>query len=416
MTELRHAPTSIFAEDTLPEGWQPDRTTLIPGGIRREAWEVAQATRFPVKKDEPWRWVNFEGLPFSKLSRQLMTFRRIPSLAGEGLSLPAGAFCTDMPAARREHPELVAELAGQVVAPTDGKFAAIATALADSGVFIYIPAGMTIERPIYVRLESTGENGANFSHSIIWLEDGAAASVILELGSQASNQGGLHNGVLEVRLGKGAHLNLSELQELGSGVANITTERALLQKNARLDWTYGAIGSKTSKTFITVDLVGEGSEALLNGFYFSGSGQLINLDTQQNHMAPHTNSNLRYRGAASGNGSAVWEGMIYVDSIAQQTDGYQSNRNLILDDGADIKTIPGLEIRADDVSCSHGATVGRLDDDELFYLQTRGISYKEAERVIVAGFFADVLGSVPLDALKKSLGKKLADKFINLSP
>lgn len=149
----------------------------------------------------------------------------------------------------------------------------------------------------------------------------------------------------------------------------------------------------------------------MNGAYFSGSGQLINLDTQQNHLAPQAHSDLLYKGAAIGDGKAVWEGMIFVDYVAQQTDSYQSNRNLILDENAEVKTIPGLEINANDVSCSHGATVGRLNDDELFYSQSRGIPLREAEKIILEGFFEDVLRKSGDEALTESLLAQISEKF-----
>jgi len=135
------------------------------------------------------------------------------------------------------------------------------------------------------------------------------------------------------------------------------------------------------------------------------------VDTVQNHLAPHTRSNLLFRGAANGNGEAIWRGMIYVDPVAQKTDGYQSNRNLVLGEQSEIKSLPGLEICADDVSCSHGATVGRIDETELFYLQVRGIPLVEAERLIVEGFFAEVIEQIPDEMTRNRLGERLSKKF-----
>ncbi len=153
------------------------------------------------------------------------------------------------------------------------------------------------------------------------------------------------------------------------------------------------------------------------GAYFSGSGQVIDLDTQQNHLTAQAHSDLLYKGAAIGSGKAIWEGMIYVDHVAQQTDSYQSNRNLLLDDRAEIKTIPGLEINANDVSCSHGATVGRLNDDELFYSQSRGgIPMREAEKLIVEGFFAEVLAKSNDEALSKNYSNKYLKSLTEIMP
>ncbi|HQC64010.1 MAG TPA: SufD family Fe-S cluster assembly protein, partial [Anaerolineaceae bacterium] len=216
---------------------------------------------------------------------------------------------------------------------------------------------------------------------------------------------------LEIQLDEGARLELMEVQNLGEHVSYISREYAHVHRDAHLNWTYVALGSRVAKSFITVDLLGPGSETLMNGAYFSGSGQVIDLDTQQNHLTAQAHSDLLYKGAAIGSGKAIWEGMIYVDHVAQQTDSYQSNRNLLLDDHAEIKTIPGLEINANDVSCSHGATVGRLNDDELFYSQSRGIPMREAEKLIVEGFFAEVLAKSNDEALSKKLLEQISEKF-----
>ena len=165
------------------------------------------------------------------------------------------------------------------------------------------------------------------------------------------------------------------------------------------------------KQSVEVNLVGEGAEAEVRGVYFPAEGQRVNVDTVQNHLAPHTRSNLLFRGAAIGDGEAIWRGMIYVDPSAQKSDGYQSNQNLMLGERSEIKSIPGLEICADDVSCSHGATVGRIDETELFYLQARGIPPLEAERLIVEGFFAEVIEQIPDEKTRNKLGERLLKKF-----
>jgi Fe-S cluster assembly protein SufD len=149
----------------------------------------------------------------------------------------------------------------------------------------------------------------------------------------------------------------------------------------------------------------------MHGFYFASAKQVFDLDTQQDHLAPHTTSDLLYKGAVAGNARTVWEGMIYVAPQAMQADGFQANRNLVLSAGAEVNALPGLEILADDVRCSHGATIGRLDEYELFYLQTRGIPRKEAEQLVMEGFFGEVVAQVPVEALQTELKKLIVAKF-----
>lgn len=156
---------------------------------------------------------------------------------------------------------------------------------------------------------------------------------------------------------------------------------------------------------------GAGAETKMHGLFFASGQQVFDLDTQQDHLAARTTSDLLYKGAAAGSARTIWEGMIYVAPEAMQTDGYQTNRNLMLSETAEMNALPGLEILADDVRCSHGATIGRLDEDELFYLQTRGIPRAEAEQLVMEGFFGEVIEQVPVESLRAELKKVLNARF-----
>ena len=150
-----------------------------------------------------------------------------------------------------------------------------------------------------------------------------------------------------------------------------------MERDGNLDWIFGAIGSKVTKNFSELDLAGEGATGRISGFYFTDGTQHLDHDTQQNHLAPHTTSDLLFKGALKGKSRSVWQGMIYVAKGAEKTDGYQANRNIILDEGSHADSIPGLEILADDVRCTHGATVGKLEAEPIFYLNSRGIPQKD---------------------------------------
>ena len=180
-------------------------------------------------------------------------------------------------------------------------------------------------------------------------------------------------------------------------------ERAHVEKGSKLDWVFGAVGSRLTKAFTDVYLLGEGSEGRVSGFYFADGQQHLDHDTQQNHMAPHTTSDLLYKGALIDKSRSVWQGMIYVAPGAQQTDGYQANRNLILSKTARADSIPGLEILADDVRCTHGATVGQLEEEPLFYLMSRGLRRNEAERMVIDGFFTPIMERVPFEGVRDRL-------------
>jgi Fe-S cluster assembly protein SufD len=184
-----------------------------------------------------------------------------------------------------------------------------------------------------------------------------------------------------------------------------------VEGDGSIDWIFGAIGTRLTKNFSDLDLVGQGARGRMSGFYFTDGHQHLDHDTQQNHMAPHTTSDLLFKGALKGNSRSVWQGMIYVAPEAQQTDGYQANRNLILSSNARADSIPGLEILADDVRCSHGATVGKIDPDLVFYLRSRGIPMEDAERLVVEGFFEPIMDRIPFDGVKSRFRRAIESKM-----
>jgi Fe-S cluster assembly protein SufD len=216
---------------------------------------------------------------------------------------------------------------------------------------------------------------------------------------------------VEIQLGAEANLKFVELQSWGEHVWNFTHERARIERDANLDWIFGAVGSKISKNFSDLDLNGQGASGRMSGFYFTDGEQHLDHDTQQNHLAPNTTSDLLFKGALRGNSRSVWQGMIYVAPGAQKTDGYQANRNLVLDAKARADSIPGLEILADDVRCTHGATVGKIDPEQIFYLLSRGVPNKQAERLIVEGFFDPIMQRIPFEGVRSRFQQEIVDKM-----
>jgi Fe-S cluster assembly protein SufD len=305
----------------------------------------------------------------------------------------------DFLTATKKHPELVKKYLGKGVKVGEGKFAALAEALADGGLFVHIPRGVQVELPLHSVAWLTGP--AHFSRVVIVVDDGASATVVHEIASpEGVETQALHAATVEVLVGRQAHLTFVELQSLGRNVWNFTHERVRVGKDSQVDWIFAAVGSHLTKNFSEIDLDGEGSTGKMSGFYFTDGEQHLDHDTQQNHNAPHTTSDLLFKGALKENSRSVWQGMIYVAPGAQKTDGYQANRNLLLSPQARADSIPGLEILADDVRCTHGATVGQLEPEPIFYLMTRGLPRPEAERMVVDGFFAPVLERIPFERVR----------------
>jgi Fe-S cluster assembly protein SufD len=221
----------------------------------------------------------------------------------------------------------------------------------------------------------------------------------------------MHSGIVEIHVGAGANLRFVELQSWGKNVWNFSHERARVARDGNLDWVFVANGSHLTKSFYDLDLIGEGATGRMSGFYFTNGDQHLDHDTQQNHLAANTTSDLLFKGALLEKSRSVWQGMIYVAPGAQKTDGYQANRNLVLSRAARADSIPGLEIMADDVRCTHGATVGKIDPEEIFYLQSRGISIEDAERLIVEGFFEPIVQRIPFEGVRERLTRSIYEKM-----
>ncbi|MGD2058568.1 MAG: Fe-S cluster assembly protein SufD [Anaerolineales bacterium] len=392
---------------------------------RMHAWEQYQKFPMPTLKDEPWRRTDIRTLPADRVELKpvedipvdpsllepllgdehgsLLVLRPgyAPELRADASVGEQGVIFTDFATALREHSEALADYIGQIVRPEEGKFAALATAMAGDGVVLYVPEGVHVEQPMHSILWAPGAGEVFFSRVLIVVEKGASATFIHEAASPNEEEGeAVHNGIVEIHVGDGANLKFVELQNLGEHTWNFTHERAKVGQDANLDWIFGAVGSRLTKNFSDIDLLGDGATARMSGFYFADGHQHLDHDTQQNHMAPHTTSDLLYKGGLIGHGRSVWQGMIYVAPGAQQTDGYQANRNLVLSKTARADSIPGLEIMANDVRCTHGATIGQLEEEPIFYLMTRGITRAEAERLVIDGFFSPIMERIPFEGVR----------------
>ncbi len=405
---------------------------------RARAWETFENMPYPTTQDEPWRRTDIRGLkddfelplPGAYEDLQAIPERLLKPLVsdqhgGQIVLLPGeiqkdlnpelakmGVIFTDLETAAVEHPEELSKALGQVVKPDEGKFAALASSLSRNGVFVYVPKGVHVEQPLHSILWAAGSGLAHFSHLLVWVEDGASLTYVHEAASpNGETQQTLHGGVVEIHVGVGANLRFVELQSLGDRVWNFTHERARVERDGNIDWIFGAIGTKLTKNFSDLDLVGKGANGRMSGFYFTDGSQHLDHDTQQNHMAAHTTSDLLFKGALKEDSRSVWQGMIYVAPGAQQTDGYQANRNLVLSESARADSIPGLEIMADDVRCTHGATVGKIDPDLVFYLQSRGIPTEQAELLVVDGFFDPIMQRIPFDGVRQRFHEAILEKM-----
>jgi Fe-S cluster assembly protein SufD len=287
------------------------------------------------------------------------------------------------------------------------KFAAHNAAVWEHGLLVHVPKGVELEKPLYVRITSSTDNTALFWRLLVIADPAARFTLVEEVVSSTPGLSAYTNEAVELFVEDGAKLEYVSLQNLSTETWHFASHHARVERDAELDWVTGGFGSKKGKVRIQNDLAGQGATSRVTGAYFTDGEQHLDYDTFQEHMAPNTTSDFAFKGALRDKSTAVWRGMIRVERNAQKTNAYQENRNLMLSPTTHAVPIPGLEILANDVRCTHGATVGRVDRDQLFYLMSRGLSRSEAERLIVRGFFEDVLARVELEPVREALATAL---------
>jgi len=390
---------------------------------RPELFERYRALPFPTTTDEPWRFTDLKGFDPDAFVSNGHVGGQTPAGAGASmLELDVAGFATAnedgieierAPEGVTFEPLRDHELFGTLVG-ADEKFAAHNAALWEHGLLVHVPRGLVLEKPLYVRIANTHEDGALFWRLLVVAEPESRFSVVEEFVSESPELSGYSNAVSELVVGDGAKVEYVSLQNLSPQTWHFAAHRARVDRDAELDWVAGGFGSKKGKTRIQNDLAGPGATSRVTGAYFADGEQHLDYDTFQEHIAPNTTSDFAFKGALRDQATAVWRGMIKVEKDAQKTNAYQENRNLILSEQAHADSIPGLEIEANDVRCTHGATISPVNRDELFYAMARGISRGEAERLIVRGFFTDVLNRIELEPVREAVTEALEARIPKL--
>jgi len=381
--------------------------------MRAELLERYRALPLPTKSDEHWRFTDLSGFDPDAFAADGATEIAAPATlldvdaAGVAVVGESGIRIERAPDGIRlepltdDHP-LLHSLVGW-----DEKFAAHNAAMWQHGLLVEVPKGVVVERPLYVRIANSVEAGSLFWRLLVVAEPESRFTVIEEYVSSTPELSGYSNAAVEIVVGQAAKVEYVSVQSLSRGTWHFASHHARVERDAELDWVTGGFGSAKGKVRIQNDLAGQGATSRVTGAYFADGTQHLDYDTFQEHIAPSTTSDFAFKGALRDNARAVWRGMIRVEEGAQKTNAYQENRNLLLSKSAHADSIPGLEILANDVRCTHGATLGQVDREQLFYLMARGLSRAEAERLIVRGFFQDVLDRVELEPVREALGNAL---------
>jgi Fe-S cluster assembly protein SufD len=400
--------------------------------MRKEAWQRFCELPMPSAHDEEWMRTDIRLFKFDRFDLPDVNAHAVASkesmphaLLAEGVGLggrdatldsrsavgelsakwaKAGVLFGSLDALVAEHGDLLRPyFERQVVDPNKDKFSALQAACWSGGTLLYVPPGVHVDEPLH-SLAALSDGGVDLSKTLVILDKGAEATLLSETASTVASGGGLHCGSIELIVGHGARLRYVNLQNWGHEVWHFAHQKADVGREGRLQWTIGALGSRLAKVNQHVAMTGPDAEVQVNGVMFTEGRQHLSYNTLQHHRSPFCKSDLLYKAALQDRSRTVWRGMIKVDRNAQRTDGYQRNDNLMLSRDARADSIPGLEIEADDVRCTHGSTSGRVDDGQVFYAMARGYTRGEAVRMIVAGFFQQVFDRIPIESVRDALG------------
>jgi Fe-S cluster assembly protein SufD len=402
---------------------------------RRRASALSQSLELPSFKGHPgWEFTDISGL-------DLDAYTAAPE-AGNGVAVPAmfeppapvelrqvdgGAVTVDgelpdgvialaLDEAAGRHPELVQRHLGTVVTDED-LFVARNDAGFRGGAFVYVPRGVVLERPILLTAVQATSDRELDRRTLIVLEEGAEAEVWEQYLSASEDVAAVFNTVVELVVGDNARLRYVCGQSLSERSWIFGAQRAEVGRDGRLDWVALGFGSARGRVRMETRLGGDGADARVTGAYATHGRQHIDFDTTQEHAAPNTTSDLAFRGVLQGRSTAVWKGNIIVDPGAQKTDAFQESRNLLISKRAHADAIPGLEIQANDVRCTHAAAVAQVDPEQLFYLRSRGLPADVAKRLVIEGFLAALVErfeagpvrEVLADTLERRLGLILGE-------
>lgn len=407
------------------------------GELRLQAWQSYEEQPLPTRQLEEWRYTDIGMFKLDKVTLAERDQSDAPAEAvamlergdksGYALDID-GAVVVELDAElRRKGVILSAMKLGardndidaaliqkhlySALPPSHNKFAALNAALWQGGVFIYVPRGVRIEHPIRIARYITKAGTAVLPRTLVVAEEASHVAVVEEFMSPNFDTPTLSVGGVEVIAGNNADVQYVALQSWGQGVRHIATQRTIAGRDANVDTLVVNLGASVARVDLNASLEGPGARSDMLGLYFAQGTQHFDHNTRQDHKVPHATSDLLYKGALYDKTRAVFRGIIKVFPKAQRTDAYQTNRNLLLSNQAEATSLPNLEIEADDVRCSHAATVGHLDKEELFYIMSRGVSRREAERLVVFGFFGEVLARLPLPHVVDELRAAIAERI-----
>ena len=394
-----------FTAETLEQAVQGEPDWLRDR--RRAALASYERLPMPSRTDEEWRRTDIAGLDLSSYAR----LEHANGLVQETPKLPKGVVFEPLATAAAKHRQLVEPLLFSSMRAEHDRFSALHAAFFTGGNFLYVPDGVVIEEPI-LRQHFSHEGGTSvLPHTVIVAGRGSRFYYLDEYIGEEEEGAGYRSGSAEIFVGEGAEVGYVSIQKWGRHAWHLSDQRARLEKDATLKLFNVTLGGRFSKTRVEASLVGPGASAELKGIYFASGEQFFDFHTLQDHQVGNTTSDLLFKGALQDEARTVYAGLIRIEKGAARSDAYQANRNLVLSDHAKATSIPMLEIDNNDVRCTHGATVGPVDPNHLFYLRSRGIPESTAKRMIVQGFFGQVLERIPFEQARQMVETELEGRL-----
>jgi len=397
---------------------------------RREAFEVYERMPMPSRSDEEWRRTDIRGLdleafePFEQadgaapgdpIEETAGVLRQRGSEPGRVELDPEvgrkGVLFMPLTQAASEHPDLVRRFLFSEVRADRDKLSALHAALFSGGTFLYVPDGVVIEKPLVSQFWSSGGGAAVLPHTLVLAGRGSSFNYIDEFLSPDLDRPGLTSGSAEVFAGEAASVGYVSLQRWGRHAWQFADQRANVGRDATVRLVSVGLGGRFSKNRVEASLAGPGATAELKALFFGSAQQFFDFHTLQQHVVGNTTSDLLFKGALRDEARSVYAGLIRIEPNASRSDAYQANRNLLLSKTAKAHSIPMLEILNNDVRCTHGATVAPVDPEHLFYLESRGIPAPTAERMIVHGFFGEVLDRIPVAQARELVESELESRI-----
>ncbi len=408
---------------------------------RRLAARLVKTMPFPDRTQDLWRRTDFGGLAFEELvpftpGARARNVDDLPAPILERLTADSGpvallvqrdgevvleqthpdlerqgVIVCSLERALREHPEKLESRLSALVEPDHDAFTALQSAVRAGGAFVWVPDGVDAAVPIRLFQWIDRAGVVNAPANVIVVGERARATVLEDQLSPTFEGAAFHAGSTEVFVGDAARLVFSTDEEWGRSVVHYSNQRARVGRDAELQWVQNLLGARMVKTNSYFDLAAPGAQVFVHGFMFGDGRQHFDLHTLQRHRMDHTTSDLLIKTVLKDRARSIYQGLIQVSEGAQRTDAYQANRNLLLSETARADSIPGLEILANDVRCTHGATIGQVDEEQMYYLLARGLRPNEAQRLIVEGFFAPVLDRIPLETVRDRLRLAIQQKI-----